>query len=606
MSAHISLCYLPSDFLSSDKYVRNYYYPQISQPASPFAFTIRILPRMQSMAARRLLQCPELLAEIFSYLGLPTSPTNVDSTHTAEMDNEHRDLRKTLAAASLSCRALTEHAVAALWRRLESVQPLLSLLQPSKRERQSPKTIITSLQGGITEKSWLRFQAHTRHVRALHDPDWSAIHPSTWAFIARWCGTVPLLPSLEQLSVLPLVVQSPTSMMFITPKLRSLSLALRFDDSELEPGYGRLRRGDTSIVRTLFYQIVSTAPGIRTLSIQSNLPNLPPSCLHPIGALKDLTVLHALDCVADYRLLYWLGGCPRLHTLSTTIDLARAPPRPTDPIDASNYAPFDYGPHTATPPRTVRGSPDDLHLFLDTAVPSRLQTHTTVWDNDRTRRSVLRELTLLYPPESYTDEEADNSLSGAALVDVVRPALAIRGLRKVTLAFHEVPSLDDAGVLEMAQGWLRLTALHILPSGGARYRAHTTLTPAVLVALARQCPRLAELTLPEIKLDDVRGTEEGMPVVGQRAMRRLRLFFCHWVGNDDMLFTAALFLDRLFPCLDLRPSWKGEDEEDKRSRWSWDETGREAEKAWRRIEEFLFAMQVGRRHRAVLQGAASL
>ncbi|PIL32776.1 hypothetical protein GSI_04893 [Ganoderma sinense ZZ0214-1] len=273
----------------------------------------------------------------------------------------------------------------------------------------------------------------------------------------------------------------------------------------------------------------------------------------------------------------------------------------------------------------VRGSPADLHLFLDYAVPCRLQTHTVefdacappaaitrcvevVWDNDRTRRSVLRELTLVYPTESYRDEEAGNSLQDAALVDVVRPALAIRGLRKVTLAFHEIPSLDNAGVLEMVEAWPKLTALHILPSTGARYRAHTDLTPAVLVALARHCPRLVELTLPEVKLGDVHETEEDMPVVGQRAMRKLSLFFCHWVDHDDVLYTAAVFLDRLFPCLDLRPLWEGDDEDDEEDGLSrsWDERGWEAEKTWRRIEEYLYCMQLGRQHRAVLKNVASL
>ncbi|PIL32778.1 hypothetical protein GSI_04895 [Ganoderma sinense ZZ0214-1] len=96
---------------------------------------------MDSIPSHRLLQCPELLAEIFSHLELGTSPTDVKSSRTSEINDEHRKLRKTLAAAALSCRALTAHALVVLWRQLDSVQPLLSLL--SKRKRQFPKSNIT-------------------------------------------------------------------------------------------------------------------------------------------------------------------------------------------------------------------------------------------------------------------------------------------------------------------------------------------------------------------------------------------------------------------------------------------------------------------------------
>ena len=107
------------------------------------------------MAACRLLQCPELLAEIFSHLELAANPNDVDDTHTAKIDLGHQELRKTLAAAALSCRALTEHALAILWRRLDSLLPLLSLL--SKPNRRHPKTNLT-----VSHLSTLRTQILTR------------------------------------------------------------------------------------------------------------------------------------------------------------------------------------------------------------------------------------------------------------------------------------------------------------------------------------------------------------------------------------------------------------------------------------------------------------
>ena len=106
------------------------------------------------MASRHLLQCPELLAEIFSHLQLSSTPSDVEDTHTQmEIDRKQQHLRKTLAAAALSCRALTGHALAVLWRRLDSMQPLLSLL--SKPKRQFPKTNITVSQPSALQRQRL-------------------------------------------------------------------------------------------------------------------------------------------------------------------------------------------------------------------------------------------------------------------------------------------------------------------------------------------------------------------------------------------------------------------------------------------------------------------
>ena len=80
------------------------------------------------MASGRLLQCQELLAEIFSHLEVPTSLNEADDALAVEINCKRQERRSALASAALSIRAFTEHAQAALWRRLDSVQPLLSLL----------------------------------------------------------------------------------------------------------------------------------------------------------------------------------------------------------------------------------------------------------------------------------------------------------------------------------------------------------------------------------------------------------------------------------------------------------------------------------------------
>ena len=80
------------------------------------------------MASGRLFQCQELLAEIFSHLEVPASLNEVEDARSIEVNCKRQERRRALASAALSFRAFTEHALAVLWRRLDSVQPLLSLL----------------------------------------------------------------------------------------------------------------------------------------------------------------------------------------------------------------------------------------------------------------------------------------------------------------------------------------------------------------------------------------------------------------------------------------------------------------------------------------------
>ena len=96
------------------------------------------------MVSARLLQCPELLKEVCSYLELPASVNNEGST-SSENRHERQARRSTLAAAALSCRAFTEHAQAMLWRSLDSVQPLLCLLSNSRLQVSNDPVTVSAL-----------------------------------------------------------------------------------------------------------------------------------------------------------------------------------------------------------------------------------------------------------------------------------------------------------------------------------------------------------------------------------------------------------------------------------------------------------------------------
>ena len=102
------------------------------------------ISQADAMASIRLLQCPNLLAEVFSHLEAPARFRDAEGTRTIENDRKCHECRRTLAAAALSCRAFTDHAQAVLWRRLDSMQPLLSLLShPHPEFSDAPVTAST-------------------------------------------------------------------------------------------------------------------------------------------------------------------------------------------------------------------------------------------------------------------------------------------------------------------------------------------------------------------------------------------------------------------------------------------------------------------------------
>ena len=302
----------------------------------------------------------------------------------------------------------------------------------------------------ITPESWRRFQMHAQRVRVLHDKDWSTVHSSTWAFIARWCGADPLLPNLEELSGLPLNLRSPTTLMFISPKLRILSVVLTMDHD----GRGRrpLVQGDPATAHVVLKQIASTAPSITSLSIANDLPLISP-CYYSLLALENIKELDVRDCVLNFHLLWTLGTRP-LRSFAATVDMTDLPSPPTGSEDEDEeYDPFE-GCFLTLKHLTVRGTPENIDLFLYNTTTCALETIALEFTSGANqelitrcienipddallaRPGVLRSLAIKYPYESHYDDEhpsgnaAAHTLRGASLPAVIGPALRIPFLAK--------------------------------------------------------------------------------------------------------------------------------------------------------------------------------
>ncbi|KAH7907365.1 hypothetical protein BJ138DRAFT_1116751 [Hygrophoropsis aurantiaca] len=103
----------------------------------------------------RALSVPELLDELFSYY------------HTqAGWDADRSAKHRTLLALALACRTFQDHAIAALWRQLDSFRrPILCFLRNAVEPPNPPVTRDTGT--NLDGEDWDRFGKYASHIREL-------------------------------------------------------------------------------------------------------------------------------------------------------------------------------------------------------------------------------------------------------------------------------------------------------------------------------------------------------------------------------------------------------------------------------------------------------
>lgn len=465
------------------------------------------------------------------------------------------------------------------------------------------------LHDDITAEAWLRFQAYASRVRILHQKTWARIHTSTWTFLYRWCGHRPLLPKLEALSTLPIHVSDPVMTMFLTPTLRSLRVKSLFGREACTE--------DFNAVAALLRHISKTAPEITDLLIVHDAAYnpLPPAFLRPLCNFIALQVFEADNAALDLHILQRLAKLSNLHSLSAIIELGDVGPEDSD----DEFEPFDETDWSALTCLSIRGHPWDLGTFvskmysppvrsltLDVSVecwPAELATMVVRCIEsfeyvDATIPITIEEFTLKYKQTFRLKEEDDRYYTEeppykGSLLDIVRYSLNCSELKKVTFDFTELPALTDDDLERMIEAWPELTQLHIPPSEQEIFHVHISRkiprpTMSSLIAFARRCPRLRELSLPEIELSTL-PEQQDWPFVNHP----LHFLLVGFERDRDKCLRGAEFIDRLFPSVRLR------DPPPRENFRSISYVGRD--EVPENVREYLEAMQIGRRHRELLK-----
>ncbi|TFK83239.1 hypothetical protein K466DRAFT_529217 [Polyporus arcularius HHB13444] len=489
------------------------------------------------MAARRALECRDILTEIFEAMS-----AIYDEDIFTGADGPWRS---DLASAACVCRAFTEPALAVLWRSLDDVQPVFRVL-PSFIRQESGLAYEWLITEEVTPDQWARMQWYASRVRELHGLDaFKSMHSSVWAFLEGVRGNRPLLPNLRRLTAV-LSIEDPSVLMrILSPSLHEVKLAFAFTESLSS---GEVTGVDASAVGSVIQVVPSRVPHLRDLSVRGCLQSLSSSYLTSLHRFQQLRTLDMLwsSIAFDSKALNIVSQMSSLTVLEVEISL-----------------------------QTTSDSTEELLLAGDFSSLTQIHIGGSLADLVRffaaTRLKNLRELSLTLPSapseqaihDSFVriTAEVSPSLTNVNLYFTSRhispsPSFSASRIFRSLLRFSQLtefnvefdcaqypPIFDDDDAAAFAAAWPELSYFRFWPSSLRLCRP----TISGLVEFARHCPRLEDIHLPSLDVASL-PPPASIPALARHSMRRL--YIEPLVGaSQTNLLELAVILDRLFPNL---------------------------------------------------------
>ncbi|KAI0366721.1 hypothetical protein BV20DRAFT_627988 [Pilatotrama ljubarskyi] len=555
------------------------------------------------MSAALVFQCEELASEILEYL----SPGPLRKTDTIQYRVHREERQNALACAARVSRAWSKPALRVLWRYVDSVVSLLSLLPPlvlvggefDIDDRRGPEYLLSR---DITPAEWRRFQDYANYVRELHvdpiniDPEVSppgpVISSTVWVILSRWCSSKGLCPNLQHLDSLYLSPARSNELILVSPKLRYLHLMFDiFHDTRL----------DKTAVRSLFSHlrpVLNSLEGLRLgsgarvcIDVGSDIEDQGEETvryrrlnLAELPALKHLE-MDDLPVALTARGLLSCFGKMNLQSLSLCVHLLDAVPGPHEDLS---------GLRSTLRELRLRGSLEALTRFVGYAAGPALHTLELTFES-------------LYRVDVDILRQAFEHISTTVPENLRRLCLKLEGmstfatpldasvfiqplLHKAHLSYFAFTSsgisirLNKESLRLMATAWPSLTTLLI------ETEEETSCYPPMpsfedVVEFMVYHPDLKQLALPCLNAsalppaDAVPESNYGLEIFRLSSIKTT-------IGRSKKsLLKLALLFDRLFPNLDLSAALI-------------DELDRGTERqSWAEVENYMAALQVGRKSR---------
>ncbi|KAI0323686.1 hypothetical protein GY45DRAFT_1439510 [Cubamyces sp. BRFM 1775] len=501
-------------------------------------------------------------------------------------------LRNATALARLArvSRALSGPALDVLWRVVDDLPRLLYILPSFTMLAESFLYVISR---PIKPEEWDRFQLYARRVREYYvDTESSSslcagISPSVWTFLARWCPQGhSLLPNLRRLDALHMCHSG--HILLLTPSLRDLKISEyvhELEDWDEDP-YSHC------LVFEVMHKI--SLPHLESLRTEFLLPHYAARANGPedyakFAHLRSLEITGTDRTVTvDEPLLQALAGFPFLRRLRMNACLELPEKRPLPPNSFKLLQ--ELG---------IIADLDHLGDFLEIIPPPRsLALGVTDWRKfppDRTKelfQSVLSNI-----PESTSQlsfilpySASENELRAAELI---RPTLAFSWLTHLSITIEEPCTahllLNDEELRTFAAAWpnlrefeFQLKQIESTGNDDDDPEYHDDPKAQSIALFAQNHPRLTRLVLPFLHARSSKLPALDTVPFLDHCLRTLRLCV---VGNGGLADKGelAVFLDYLFPNLDLSATACFDSPEVKAELWIWYE-----------LQRMLLCLQIGR------------
>lgn len=399
---------------------------------------------------------------------------------------------KDQTVAARTSKAWNEAALNCIWRRLDSIVPLLKILSPLRR---IPYPSMWELEHLPCEESWARFNHIAHRVRKLAHHDEQTIDGREHSHLAfnvfmdlASMGPKPLLPNLRELEWHVVRPDTPFSLvfLFLNPNLRQLSLEVDITDIPAR-SFNNLLQLLPTYTPLLTHLYLYTHVSAR--DIQTELARC-------VGRLRSLEVVGLPPNYHTDIVVNALAVAPALLEMRTGW-LAAAPGTPEESrveFQDGWFRTMERLDFEAPPGRAISLLSNQFRPQSLTRI--RLTTGL-ISDNDQLERflaviaTTIPNLTLL----SLNMWSPHLPIPPALVFSTFRPILQCRKLTYFELGHNHPMQLDEGNILEMAEAWPELKDLTICEDPVIAPDTPPGLSLSVLPLFAEKFPALRELGL---------------------------------------------------------------------------------------------------------------
>ncbi|CCM02955.1 uncharacterized protein FIBRA_05070 [Fibroporia radiculosa] len=438
----------------------------------------------------RALHIPDILQHILSYFDWN--------------DNPFREDRETLRSCTLVSRAISDCALAILWKTLRNLRPLYALMLTTKvgattgllpASHKKPSGIY--FEYGDPFKTWQRLQYYASfvvHLTVTHnDPEGMT---ALCRYARQFGHGKALFYSLRHLrwAVGPFTPFATCQFLLLSPSLCSLRISIHSLD---EFSQNVALYGDQPVFQT----IARRAPHLEELQV-GGLNSL--LYLEPIANLAQLRAIELNNCVVDSLLFHALAPLATVKDVKIVI-------RSVDLAEGEVYhLPSIHSLSLQGTASCIKACMSGMNLAYLRALRLTLPVTTSPVECSQVLDLLLKlDLPLLVGIRltlrtRYDLAEWDNSQAIHHLEDYIRALFPMHQLEEVCIdAYHLPLRLSTAVMKSMAAAWpmLRGLALRYLPQS-----QFSPPTPATLLDLAQYLPGLQTLALSHLDITRIPAT----------------------------------------------------------------------------------------------------